>query len=48
LNKQNKAPPFVVVLRKKKEWFMNFHAGAENLNMTGTTVNEVFVYREIK
>jgi hypothetical protein len=38
----NKAPSFGVVLRKKKEWFMNFHAGAENLDMTGTTTNEVF------
>lgn len=28
--------------------FMNFHVGAENLNMTGTTVDDVFVYRLLK
>jgi hypothetical protein len=37
-----------VVPSKKKKQFMNFHAGAENLDMTGIATNEVFVYREIK
>ena len=29
-------------------YFMNFHVGAEKLDMTETTTNEIFVYRKIK